>query len=204
MYTGITQGTAKLLALTHNSGYTSITLSNKEHLFDDVQVGASVAVDGTCLTVTNSDSDKVFFDISDRTSEITTLKNIKVGNLVNVERSHKMTLENGGHNLYGHIDGVAEVVSIENNGGTTQLKFEAPKEASPYFFRKGFIGLHGCSLTVDEIDEQHHVLTVNLIPETLRVTNLRDKKVGDQLNYEIDQTTRSIVDTIKRVLTRSS
>jgi len=204
MYTGIVQGISRLLSIIPNIGYTSICLSNEEHLFDNVQVGASVSVDGTCLTVTSFDSNVASFDISDRTTEITTLKTLKVGSLMNVERSHKMMLENGGHNLYGHIDGVAEVVSIENNGGTAKLIIEVPEEASPYFFRKCFIGLHGCSLTVDEMDEQRHLLTVNLIPETLRITNLAQKNVGDQLNYEIDQTTRSIVDTIKRVLTKSS
>ena len=140
------------------------------------------------------------FDIADRTCEITTLKSVKAGDLVNVERSHHMMAENGGHSLYGHVDGVAEIIGWEDKGGSARATFKVPTASIRYFFPKGFIGLHGCSLTIDEIDEQNHLFTINLIPETLRITNLSTRQVGDFLNYEIDQTTRTIVDTIRRVL----
>ena len=81
-----------------------------------------------------------------------------------------------------------------------RVTFKVQALAIRYLFPKGFIGLHGCSLTIDEIDEQNHLFTINLIPETLRITNLSTRQVGDFLNYEIDQTTRTIVDTIRRVL----
>lgn len=203
MYTGIVQSIASVRSISPHTGHTSISLSTPTELFGDIKTGASVAIDGTCLTVTQHDSDTVSFDISYKTAVLTTLKNLKVGDEVNVERSHKFMEENGGHNLYGHIDGVAEVMSWENKGKTARVVIKVPETAIHYFFQKGFIGVHGCSLTIDSIDEERHTLSLNLIPETLRTTNLRSKRVGDHLNYEIDQTTRTLVDTIKRTLSSS-
>lgn len=200
MYTGIVQVTSAVLSVEYRQGYANIVISNRDRIFDDAKAGASVSIDGTCLTVTRCDTESASFDISDRTSEITTLKGVKAGDLVNVERSHHMMAENGGHSLYGHVDGIAEVIDWNDKGGCARVTVKVPALSIRYFFPKGFIGLHGCSLTIDEIDEQNHLFTVNLIPETLRITNLSNLQVGDFLNYEIDQTTRTIVDTIRRVL----
>ncbi|MCC8367033.1 riboflavin synthase subunit alpha [Xenorhabdus sp. PB61.4] len=204
MYTGIVQGKEKVLSLNKNNGFSTITISNNNRLFDDVAIGASVAVDGTCLTVTQFNEDKVFFDISDFTADTTTLKFISIGDQVNIERSHQMNKENGGHSLYGHIEGRAEVVEFTAIGETYRLVIRIPQDNIKYFFLKGFIGLHGCSLTVNHIDEENKTITLNLIPETLRITNLNKVKVGDFLNYEVDQTTRTIVDTLSRTLSRNN
>ncbi|PHM53874.1 riboflavin synthase subunit alpha [Xenorhabdus sp. KK7.4] len=204
MYTGIVQGKEKVLSLNNNNGFSTITISNNNRLFDDVAIGASVAVDGTCLTVTQFNEDKVFFDISDFTADTTTLKFLSIGDQVNIERSHQMNKENGGHSLYGHIEGIAEVVEFTAIGETYRLVIRIPQDNIKYFFLKGFIGLHGCSLTVNHIDEENKTITLNLIPETLRITNLNKVKVGDFLNYEVDQTTRTIVDTLSRTLSRNN
>ncbi|WP_446469802.1 riboflavin synthase subunit alpha [Xenorhabdus stockiae] len=204
MYTGIVQGKEKVLSLNKNNGFSTITVSNNNRLFDDVAIGASVAVDGTCLTVTQFNEDKVFFDISDFTADTTTLKFLSIGDQVNIERSHQMNKENGGHSLYGHIEGIAEVVKFTAIGETYRLVIRIPQDNIKYFFLKGFIGLHGCSLTVNHIDEENKTITLNLIPETLRITNLNKVKVGDFLNYEVDQTTRTIVDTLSRTLSRNN
>ncbi|WP_340608030.1 riboflavin synthase subunit alpha [Xenorhabdus bharatensis] len=204
MYTGIVQGKEQVLSLIKNNGFSTITISNNNSLFDDVAIGASVAVDGTCLTVTQFSEDKVFFDISDFTSDTTTLKFLSIGDQVNIERSHQMNKENGGHSLYGHIEGIAEVVEFTAIGETYRLVIRIPQDNIKYFFLKGFIGLHGCSLTVNHIDEENKTITLNLIPETLRITNLNKIKVGDFLNYEVDQTTRTIVDTLSRTLSRNN
>ncbi|MCC8381720.1 riboflavin synthase subunit alpha [Xenorhabdus sp. PB30.3] len=204
MYTGIVQGKEKVLSLNKNNGFSTITVSNNNRLFDDVAIGASVAIDGTCLTVTQFNEDKVFFDISDFTADTTTLKFLSIGDQVNIERSHQMNKENGGHSLYGHIEGIAEVVEFTAIGETYRLVIRIPQDNIKYFFLKGFIGLHGCSLTVNHIDEKNKTITLNLIPETLRITNLNKVKVGDFLNYEVDQTTRTIVDTLSRTLSRNN
>ncbi|PHM36876.1 riboflavin synthase subunit alpha [Xenorhabdus innexi] len=202
MYTGIVQGKEKVLSLNKNNGFSTITISNNNHFYDDVAVGASVAVDGTCLTVTQFNEDKVLFDISGFTADTTTLKFLSIGDQVNIERSHQMNKENGGHSLYGHIEGIAEVVEFTSTGETYRLVIRIPQGNIKYFFLKGFIGLHGCSLTINGIDEENKTMTLNLIPETLRMTNLNKIKVGDFLNYEVDQMTRTIVDTLSRTLSR--
>ncbi|CAM3636761.1 riboflavin synthase subunit alpha [Xenorhabdus thuongxuanensis] len=202
MYTGIVQGKERILSLNKSNGFSTLIISNNNHFFDDVTVGASVAIDGTCLTVTQFSGDSVSFDISDFTADTTTLKFLSVGDEVNIERSHQMHKENGGHNLYGHVEGMAEVVEFTATGETYRLVIRVPKNNIKYFFLKGFIGLHGCSLTINDIDEENKTIALNLIPETLRMTNLSKIKVGDFLNYEIDQTTRTIVDTLSRTLSR--
>ncbi|KER04922.1 riboflavin synthase alpha chain [Photorhabdus temperata subsp. temperata Meg1] len=200
MYTGIVQGKETVLSLDKRNGFSTLTVSNINHFFDDVAVGASVAINGTCLTVTQFKNDIVSFDISDFTADVTTLKLLGVGDKVNIERSHQMYKENGGHSLYGHIEGVAKVVDFIETGETYRLIISIPEDNIKYFFHKGFIGLHGCSLTINGINEENKTIELNLIPETLRTTNLSDIKIGDLLNYEIDQTTRTIVDTVARAI----
>lgn len=200
MYTGIVQATAHIASIVALDGVRRIAVYNETPIFQDVQRGASVSINGTCLTLVAYDNGIAHFDISDRTATISTLKQLEIGDRVNIERSHRSNDENGGHALYGHIDGVARIVEWTGRGETVNATIVMPSEATPYLFRKGFVGLQGCSLTIDEVDEAQHQIVVNLIPETLRLTTLGTMRQGDLLNYEIDQTTRSIVDTIRRSL----
>ncbi|EKT65034.1 riboflavin synthase [Providencia burhodogranariea] len=202
MYTGIVQGKESVLSLNKNDGFSTLTVSNHNRFFVGVAVGASVSINGTCLTVTKFTEDRVSFDISDFTADSTTLKLLSVEDEVNVERSHQMNQENGGHSLYGHVEGFAEVIEFMPTGETYRLVIRIPEDNINYFFLKGFIGLHGCSLTINAIDEENRTLALNLIPETLRITNFDKIKVGDFLNYEIDQMTRTIVDTLSRTLSK--
>jgi len=202
MYTGIVQCIASVAAVTPCEGYTTIAIENRDGIFDSARVGASVAVDGTCLTLTARDEARAHFDVSDPTAGRTTLAFLQVGDEVNIERSHCMLDENGGHNLYGHTEGIAYVQTLTRIGRTTRLSVRVPPAAIGYFFPRGFVGLHGCSLTVDTVDDRANVFTINLIPETLRLSTFGSKGVGDALNYEIDATTRIIVDTIQRSLQR--
>lgn len=201
MYTGIVLGTESILSVHEHVGHRSIVVSNHHGFFDDVFLGASVAIDGTCLTVSQIDTEKnqIGFDVAAQTLQLTTLANLQVQSQVNVERSFKMGMENGGHSLYGHIEGVCQIVELSRLGETLHLKLQIPKEKMKYFFLKGFIGLHGCSLTVNQVNQQGAYIAVDLIPETLRLTNFKSVHVGDQLNFEIDQTTRTLVDTIEGI-----
>lgn len=202
MYTGIVLGTEKVISLTCHAGYNTLTLSNQKGFLDDVFVGASVAIDGTCLTVTHitDDLSQVKFDIADQTNQLTTLADLKPNDEVNVERSFKLGMENGGHSLYGHIEGKAKIDVLQYHGETLHLKIQIPKDKMQYFFHKGFVGLHGCSLTVNQVDHEKCLIAVDLIPETLRITHFKSVQVGDMLNFEIDQTTRTLVDTIKSTI----
>lgn len=202
MYTGIVQGTARVLFVHQEPGHQQIVLAQESFLFDDVDIGASVSINGTCLTVTAYTSDTVTFDISHRTAEITTLKSLEINERVNIERSHRTGDENGGHALYGHVEGTAQIVSWQPLGNTVTAEVQLDATTFAYVFKKGFIGLHGCSLTIDLMDEDQHTVTVNLIPQTLALTNLSGLRVGDRVNVEIDQTTRTLVDTLQKTLAR--
>lgn len=204
MYTGIVQGVEKIVDIQHGDHYTTLFVSNTNHLLDDVFVGASVAIDGTCLTATHFDAVKniASFDVSALTNSVTTLGALKIGDEVNLERSIKAGMENGGHNLYGHIEGMATIVKVERNGETLHLELEIPEDNIKYFFKKGFIGLQGCSLTVNGVDRDKNQLSVDLIPETLRLTTFKHVHVGGKLNYEVDQMTRTMVDTMENMFQR--
>ena len=201
MYTGIVQGLEKIIEIKKGDGFITIVVSNQQHFFADVFIGASVAINGVCLTVTTIDAalNQIHFDISDVTLALTTLKNLKVGDAVNIERSAKVGAENGGHNLYGHIEGTAIVKALEQRGETFHIDLQIPDGNIKYFFLKGFIGLNGCSLTINRVDRETSEISIDLIPETLRLTTWKDVKVGDEVNYEIDQMTRTMVDTLENI-----
>ena len=201
MYTGIVQGLEKIIEIKKGDGFITIVVSNQHHFFADVFIGASVAINGVCLTVTTIDTvlNQIHFDISDVTLALTTLKNLKVDDAVNIERSAKVGAENGGHNLYGHIEGTAIIKTLEQRGETFHIDLQIPDGNIKYFFLKGFIGLNGCSLTINRVDRQASEISIDLIPETLRLTTWKDAKVGDEVNYEIDQMTRTLVDTLENI-----
>ena len=201
MYTGIVQGLEKVLEVRQGNGFTTLVISNNQNFFHDVFIGASVAINGVCLTATQIDlgTNQVHFDVSDLTNRLTTLKLLSAGDEVNIERSAKVGAENGGHNLYGHIEGTAQVKQLSRHGDTLHLDIQIPNGNIKYFFLKGFIGLNGCSLTVNRVDRTTSEISVDLIPETLRLTTWKDIQVGDAVNYEIDQTTRTLVDTLENI-----
>ena len=204
MYTGIVQGLEKVVDIRQGNGFITIIVSNENQFFQDVFIGASVAINGVCLTVTTIDQklNQIHFDISDVTLALTTLKSLQVGDEVNVERSAKVGAENGGHNLYGHIEGTAIIKNLEHRGETYHIDIQIPDGNIKYFFLKGFIGLNGCSLTVNRVDRANSEISIDLIPETLRLTTWKNAKVGDEVNYEIDQTTRTLVDTLENIYQR--
>ena len=205
MYTGIVQGLEKIQDIHHGDGFITIMVSDTQGFFDDVFIGASVAINGVCLTVTKIDTEQkqIHFDISNVTLDLTTLSDLAIGHEVNVERSAKVGSENGGHNLYGHIEGTATVKNLERRGETFHIDLEIPNGNIKYFFLKGFIGLNGCSLTVNRVDRTSNEISIDLIPETLRLTTWKDVKIGDEINYEIDQTTRTLVDTLENIHQRT-
>lgn len=201
MYTGIVQGMEKILQIEKHEGFSTLTISNDQNFFHDVFIGASVAVNGVCLTVTHIDlaQNYVCFDVSDLSLTLTTLKHLCIGDQVNIERSAKVGMENGGHALYGHVEGTAYVQSLKTKGETLHVELLIPQENIKYFFLKGFIGLNGCSLTINQINRDNHQIAIDLIPETLRLTTWKNIQVGDQVNYEIEQMTRTLVDTLENI-----
>ncbi len=200
MYTGIVQGAVEVTRVDDRPGLKSFSVALPADLLADLEIGASVAVDGVCLTVTAIDGRDVAFDAIQETQERTTLGRVESGSRVNVERSAKAGAEIGGHELSGHIDGTVRIVEIERDDNNCILTFKAPSEYMKYVFSKGFIALNGCSLTVVDVDRHASTFTVHLIPETLRATTFGEKQTGDDANFEIERKTQVIVDTVRDFL----
>ncbi|HJM66122.1 MAG TPA: riboflavin synthase subunit alpha, partial [Candidatus Thalassarchaeaceae archaeon] len=164
-----------------------------------LEEGASVSLDGVCLTATDIQGDIVGFDLIQETLERTTLSERKNGDLLNIERALRYGEEVGGHLVSGHIMGVGEITSIKLYEGTADLRIQSPENISNYIIEKGYIAVDGISLTIGEVNDSGE-FNLHIIPETLRRTTLGTKRTGDMVNLEIDTMTQAVVDTIKRMM----
>lgn len=200
MYTGIVQGACAIKHIDQKPGLKTFLIEMPEALRQDLVVGASVALDGVCMTVTSIGDAGVTFDAMQQTLTLTTLGDLAIGDRVNVERSAALGAENGGHEISGHIDGTAQVVAIDTPENNRVVSYRVPQGALPYLFAKGFVALNGCSLTIADIDKRRSEIKVCYIPETLRVTTHGAKQIGDSVNFEIDKRTQAIVDTVRAFL----
>ena len=200
MFTGIVQGSFPILSVERKPGLHTLRFDFPAMSLKDLSIGASVSVDGVCLTVTPIEGSLVSFDVMQQTLSLTTIGSLDAGNVVNMERSAKQGVEVGGHIISGHVDGCAEVIAIEQPDNNCFISYRVPAEKMKYIFSKGFVGLNGCSLTVAEINKTNNTFTVCYIPETLRVTTHGAKTLGDKVNFEIDRQTQAIVDTVENFL----
>lgn len=198
MFTGIVQGTGQITNIIDKDNLRTYQVKLPSQLTKSIEVGASIANDGCCLTVTTFSGDSVTFDIMQETLSLTTLGSKKVGDFVNIERSVKYGDEIGGHIMSGHISCKAEINLIKKTQTNCEMILKMPETFMKYILYKGFIGVDGASLTIGEITDNQ--FSIHLIPETLSITTLKDKKQGDFVNIEIDPQTQAIVDTVERVL----
>jgi len=196
MFTGIVQGLGVIKSIEEGDGITTFCVACPDT--QDLAIGASVAIDGVCLTATSIKGELVTFDVIPETMERTTLGERVVDDEVNIERSLRYGDEVGGHLLSGHIIGRGLVTYSESVGEGAQLKIKAPPSIQKYIQTKGYIGIDGISLTLGEVVENEFDL--HIIPETLRLTTLSSKQAGDAVNIEIDSTTMMIVETVERLL----
>ncbi len=198
MFTGIVQGMAQVVTIEKKNGLNTHTIRLPDNLSGNLVIGASVAHNGCCLTITSIDGDLASFDLMQATLDLTNLGTLKAGDYVNVERAAKFGDEIGGHTMSGHIMQTIKIADIVYSENNRTIWFELPSSMGKYVLAKGFIGLDGCSLTVAEVENNR--FSVNLIPETLEKTLFGERKAGDEINVEIDPQTQAIVDTVERVL----
>lgn len=200
MFTGIVQAKVQVKDVTHRQGFVRLTLQADSARLAELQRGASIAINGTCLTATEFDTRAgwVSFDVIDETLRKTNLGTLQTGSWVNFERSLKFGDEIGGHIVSGHISATAEILKIELTADNCAMQLSFPPELAAFIQAKGFIAVDGASLTVGAIEG--HSFWLHLIPETLAVTTLGEKRVGDLLNLECDQQTVTIVQTVERYL----
>mgnify|MGYP001299548539 FL=1 len=196
MFTGIVLGKVPIIDITNKGDVTAFTVDLSG--FDEgLEIGASVSLDGICMTVVERQSGKVVFDAIEETLERTTLSEKKIGDLLNVERSLRVGDELGGHVLSGHVISKAEIVEKKNLGEGMDVRISIPEQIRPFILEKGYIGIDGMSLTVGICDGEG--FSLHLIPETLRITTIGSKEVGETVNIEIDSRTQAIVETMLRM-----
>ncbi|WP_273688192.1 riboflavin synthase subunit alpha [Ketogulonicigenium vulgare] len=204
MFTGIVQNTAPVLRATRGNEVLTFALGMTPAMMDELKIGASVAIEGVCLSVTSIGTDFATFDAMLTTLERTNLTKIDAGIALNVERSMKPNDENGGHVVSGHVSTTAEIVEIELEGPKARISFRVGPEWAKYIFVRGFLAINGCSLTVaDQIEDgEDTIFTVYLIPETIRSTTFAAYRPGDHLNIEVEHQTMIMVEVMERTLTR--
>lgn len=197
MFTGIVQGVATIAEIIQAPGLNTLAIRFPEDQVQQVNTGASVAINGTCLTVTRQDNDILYFDAMQETLRLTTLGDLSAGDTVNFERAARIGDEIGGHLLSGHIHTTADIVEIIHSENNVTLWFEVPEQWASYIFAKGYIAINGASLTIGEVAGNR--FNVYLIPETLRATTFGTAREGQRVNIEIDSQTQTIVDTLARL-----
>lgn len=198
MFTGIVQDIATINAIKDLDGLRTITLQLTPEFCEGLSIGASVAVDGVCLTVSKIHNQQTIdFDIMLQSLRTTTLADNKVGSHVNVERAAKEGAEVGGHILSGHVDCHGKIIEIQKPPNNWMVRFEVETKWLRYIFSKGFLAINGASLTVSDVDAENSCFDVWLIPETLRRTTFSEKKVGDFVNIEIERSTQIVVDAVR-------
>ncbi len=195
MFTGIVQTALPVVAIEARPQLHRISLRFPKALLEGLVPGASVALNGTCLTVVAIEEDRVAFEMMMETLRLTNLGTLAVGDQVNVERAARFDSEIGGHLLSGHIHTKVRVAAVETPENNRVIHFELPEAWRDYVLPKGYVALNGCSLTVSE--EVGERFCVYLIPETLKITTFSDLEVGDWVNLEVDSQTQAVVDTVK-------
>ncbi|MDO6562239.1 riboflavin synthase subunit alpha [Amphritea sp. 1_MG-2023] len=198
MFTGIVQGTASVVATTIKNNFMQLTLAFPQTHCDNLQTGASIAINGTCLTITAFKQNQIQFDLIMETLRVTNLGKLKPGDRVNFERAARIGEEIGGHLMSGHIHAQVTISQIEQPADNRIIWFDTTPDIIKYILPKGFVALNGCSLTIGEVVANR--FNIYLIPETLSVTLFGQAAVGDHINLEIDSQTQAIIDTVERYM----
>ena len=190
MFTGIVTDLGEILELEQKGDLRARIKTNYDTA--GITFGASIACDGICLTAVDFGDDWFDVEISSETVSKTIIGAgiWKVGHTINLERSLKVGDELGGHIVSGHVDGIAKVTSINDEGDSTRFVFEAPSELARYIAPKGSVALNGTSLTVNEVES--NTFGVNLVPHTKKVTSWGKTQVNDPINLEIDTLARYV------------
>ena len=174
MFTGIVSGKGNLKKIVKCEDYISLIIQAPKGFAKNLSKGASVSVNGVCLTVKKGRRDLLEFDVIEETLKKTNLKNISRSSKLNLERSMTANTEIGGHLVSGHIHGTGEVLKVINRKETKDLLIKIPSQLREYFFYKGYVALNGCSLTIGKVLKSSFY--IHLIPETVSITNFKEIK----------------------------
>lgn len=196
MFTGIVTDLGEVRKVVRNEGQDARFEVATHYDLSTVEIGASIAHNGVCLTVIEKGAGSYIIQASDETLSKTTLGDWVEGARVNLERACKVGDELGGHIVSGHVDGVARVVSIRPENESLRFTFEAPVELAKFVAPKGSVALDGVSLTVNEVDGR--LFGINVIPHTQSATTFGRLREGDRVNMEIDMLARYVARLLER------
>lgn len=198
MFTGITQGIFPIVALSKHLEVLSYRVLCTPDFVKNIQIGASVSVDGVCQSVVAIAGTELTFEAVTETLQKTTLNTLAIGRQVSLERSMRWGDELGGHEVSGHVFERGRIIERKPHPHHLTLMIECSARCLSFIYEKGFIAIDGSSLTVGEVDIDKNGFTVHLIPETLRVTHLGKKAVGDEVNIEPEIKTKILVESVQR------
>ena len=184
MFTGIVEEKGRVINIKQNSNQAFEFEIEAELILEDVRLGDSISVDGICLTVTNFTNKLFQVDVMPETVKATTISQINIGDLVNLERAMLPTTRLGGHFVTGHVDGIGEIINKTKKGNAVYYTIKIPQLLTMYLIDKGSITIDGISLTVFGINKDE--LTISLIPHTISQTVLGNKEIGHFVNIECD------------------
>ena len=202
VFTGIIQEKAQVSRIEKSKDFSTIRIEASSDFVEGIKIGASVSIDGVCLTVTSIRDNSLTFDIIVETLRVTNLSNLEESDLVNLERAARFGDEIGGHIISGHVSGIVKISKIDKTTNNHIISFKASNDLIKYIFPKGYVSLNGISLTVGEVNRTANIFSVYLIPETQRITTMDDKKIGDVINLEIETQTKNTVDLITEMQVR--
>lgn len=201
MFTGLIEAIGAVRQAVTASGRMTLEVE-METLFQDIRPGDSIAVNGVCLTVSGLEGGCAHFDVSGESLAKTTLKSLKIGSIVNLERAMSSQGRFGGHIVQGHIDGTGAIAAIRKQGAFAEFRFSAPPELLTQMVLKGSVAVDGISLTIAALDKTG--FEVALIPTTLKETSWRLSKIGDPVNIETDILVKIIKRQLEQLLPAAS
>lgn len=190
MFTGLIQDMGRVVAVEKTATDVELAIQTKNLSVDAMKIGASVACNGVCLTVTEKAGDTFKVQVSAETLAKTTVQSWQFHTAINLEPSLKLGDELGGHLVYGHVDAVGECISVKPEGECWRFEFGVPKEIAPFIAAKGSVTIDGISLTVNSVRDNH--FGIMIIPHTFVHTGMQYVKVGTKVNIEIDMLARYV------------
>jgi len=185
MFTGIVEALGTVTKIVNGADSAQLTIESPG-FFTDIKLGDSISVNGCCLTAVTNTADIFTVDVMKQTLAITNIGKLAEGDVVNLEKAMLVTDRLGGHIVQGHVDALAQVASVNEGADWYEIIVSVPTDYLKYIQPQGSITLNGVSLTVAKLDDTKSEVSVWLIPETLKRTNLGQLQVGDQVNLEVD------------------
>jgi len=197
MFTGIIEAVGKIKSIDINSNGAKVHVAVGKLDMADVKLGDSIATNGVCLTVVGFDANSFSADVSNETLTRTGFTHYQIGQAVNLEKAMLPTTRFGGHIVSGHVDAVADILSITNNGNSTEYWLSMSDEVAHYLAEKGSVTIDGVSLTINSLDE--HKFRLTIVPHTAQETIISSYQVGSKINLEVDVMARYV----ERLLTKN-